>query len=83
MIDRAGARRASTISLPVDALELLIEGVELDVLGAEYETFDELVRYCRLRRRLGRSPVPGDLQRRRRNRRGLRRWRTISAWRCS
>lgn len=33
--------------LPVDALELLVEGVELDVLGAEYETFDELVRYCR------------------------------------
>ena len=33
--------------LPVDALELLIEGVELDVLGAEYQTFDELVRYCR------------------------------------
>ena len=33
--------------LPVDALELLIEGVELDVLDAEYEGFDELVRYCR------------------------------------
>ncbi|MDE3129724.1 MAG: squalene/phytoene synthase family protein, partial [Acidobacteriota bacterium] len=33
--------------LPVDALELLIEGVELDVRGAEYESFDELVRYCR------------------------------------
>lgn len=33
--------------LPVDALELLIEGVELDVLGSEYESFDELVRYCR------------------------------------
>jgi len=33
--------------LPVDALELLIEGVELDALGAEYERFDELVRYCR------------------------------------
>jgi phytoene synthase len=33
--------------LPVDALELLIEGVELDVLEAEYRTFDELVRYCR------------------------------------
>lgn len=33
--------------LPVDALELLIDGVELDVLGAEYRTFDELVRYCR------------------------------------
>ena len=33
--------------LPVDALELLIEGVELDVLGAEYQSFEELVRYCR------------------------------------
>jgi phytoene synthase len=33
--------------LPVDALELLVEGVELDVLGSEYQTFDELVRYCR------------------------------------
>jgi phytoene synthase len=33
--------------LPLDALELLIEGVELDVLGTEYETFDELVGYCR------------------------------------
>ncbi|MDA8068899.1 MAG: squalene/phytoene synthase family protein [Actinomycetota bacterium] len=33
--------------LPVDAMELLIDGVELDVLGAEYESFDELVRYCR------------------------------------
>jgi 15-cis-phytoene synthase len=34
-------------ALPVDALELLVEGVEQDVLGTEYETFDELVRYCR------------------------------------
>ena len=33
--------------LPLDALEVLVEGVELDVLGAEYESFDELVRYCR------------------------------------
>ena len=33
--------------LPLDALEVLVEGVELDVLGAEYQTFDELVRYCR------------------------------------
>jgi phytoene synthase len=33
--------------LPVDALEVLVEGVELDVLGAEYGSFDELVRYCR------------------------------------
>jgi 15-cis-phytoene synthase len=34
-------------ALPLDALELLIEGVELDVIGAEYETFDQLVGYCR------------------------------------
>ena len=35
-------------ALPLDALELLIEGVELDVIGTtEYETFDQLVGYCR------------------------------------
>ena len=33
--------------LPPDALDLLIEGVERDVRGTEYETFDDLVRYCR------------------------------------
>jgi 15-cis-phytoene synthase len=33
--------------LPVDALELLIHGVELDVRETRYETFDELVLYCR------------------------------------
>jgi phytoene synthase len=33
--------------LPLDALEQLVDGVELDVLGARYETFDELVGYCR------------------------------------
>jgi phytoene synthase len=33
--------------LPLDALELLIEGVELDVRDTSYETFDELVVYCR------------------------------------
>ncbi len=33
--------------LPLDALELLIEGVEHDVLGVRYETFEELVGYCR------------------------------------
>jgi phytoene synthase len=33
--------------LPVDALELLIDGVEMDVRGATYETFEELVAYCR------------------------------------
>ena len=33
--------------LPLEALEELIEGVELDVRGTSYETFDELVVYCR------------------------------------
>jgi len=33
--------------LPLDALQLLVDGVELDVLGTRYETFDELVGYCR------------------------------------
>jgi phytoene synthase len=33
--------------LPLDALTSLIEGVELDVRGTSYETFDELVVYCR------------------------------------
>ena len=33
--------------LPVDALEHLVDGVELDVLGARFETFDELLGYCR------------------------------------
>ena len=34
-------------SLPLEALDLLIEGVELDVRDTRYETFDELVVYCR------------------------------------
>lgn len=33
--------------LPVDALDLLIEGVELDVRGTRYATFEDLVGYCR------------------------------------
>jgi phytoene synthase len=33
--------------LPLEALELLIDGVELDVRDTRYETFDELVAYCR------------------------------------
>jgi 15-cis-phytoene synthase len=33
--------------LPLDALEHLIDGVEQDVSGTTYETFDELVLYCR------------------------------------
>ena len=38
---------ARTIDLPLDALDLLVEGVEFDVRGTRYETFDELVGYCR------------------------------------
>jgi 15-cis-phytoene synthase len=41
----ADARRR--FDLPVDALEDLIDGVELDVRDTHYETFDELVVYCR------------------------------------
>jgi len=41
----ADARRG--FDLPLEALALLIDGVELDVRGTRYETFDELVVYCR------------------------------------
>jgi phytoene synthase len=34
-------------ALPRSSLEALIDGVEMDVRGSEYETFDELVVYCR------------------------------------
>jgi phytoene synthase len=34
-------------ALPRDALTDLIDGVEMDLRGTEYETFDELVVYCR------------------------------------
>jgi phytoene synthase len=34
-------------SLPVEALEFLVEGVEFDVRGERYETFGDLVGYCR------------------------------------
>jgi phytoene synthase len=33
--------------LPLDALTSLIDGIELDVRGTRYETFEELVVYCR------------------------------------
>jgi len=33
--------------LPLDALQDLIEGVRMDVVGASYETFEDLVLYCR------------------------------------
>jgi phytoene synthase len=34
-------------AVPLDALEALIEGVRMDVEGVRYESFDELVLYCR------------------------------------
>ncbi len=34
-------------SLPLDALEELIEGVRMDVSGVSYERFEDLVPYCR------------------------------------
>jgi phytoene synthase len=34
-------------ALPRDALEFLVEGVEFDVAGRRYETFADLVAYCR------------------------------------
>jgi phytoene synthase len=34
-------------ALPRDALEALIDGVEMDVRGEQYESFDQLVLYCR------------------------------------
>ncbi|MDE3204705.1 MAG: squalene/phytoene synthase family protein [Acidobacteriota bacterium] len=33
--------------LPVSALEELIEGCEMDVVGTRYDTFDDMVGYCR------------------------------------
>jgi phytoene synthase len=42
-LDDAAAR----FQLPLDALGELIDGVEQDVRGATYETFDELLLYCR------------------------------------
>ncbi len=41
------AHASERYELPSDALELLIEGVEHDVAGTEYERFEDLVRYCR------------------------------------
>jgi len=41
------AHASVSYRLPLDALELLVEGVEFDVRGTHYETFDELVGYCR------------------------------------
>jgi phytoene synthase len=38
---------ASRFPLPLLAFEELIDGVEMDVRGRRYATFDELTRYCR------------------------------------
>jgi len=45
MIGLADAHRR--FNLPLEALDLLIDGVELDVRDTRYETFDDLVVYCR------------------------------------
>ncbi len=45
MVALADAR--TRFPLPIDALGELIEGVRMDVEGVSYETFDELVVYCR------------------------------------
>jgi phytoene synthase len=41
------ADAVARFGVPVDALEALIEGVRMDVAGVVYESFDELVLYCR------------------------------------
>jgi 15-cis-phytoene synthase len=41
------AHAQARFELPLEALEHLIDGVEQDVSGTTYETFDELVAYCR------------------------------------
>ncbi|HUA47709.1 MAG TPA: squalene/phytoene synthase family protein [Solirubrobacteraceae bacterium] len=41
------AHARERFDLPLEALRLLIDGVELDVRDTRYETFDDLVVYCR------------------------------------
>lgn len=41
------AHAASTFSLPMGALDELVDGCEMDVNGTTYRTFDDLVGYCR------------------------------------
>lgn len=40
-------RASQQFPLPVDAFTELVAGCEMDVTGTSYETFDELVGYCR------------------------------------
>jgi 15-cis-phytoene synthase len=46
-VARALTDAVMRFGVPVDALAALIEGVRMDVAGVSYETFDELVLYCR------------------------------------
>src|SRR5205814_801069 len=55
-ITTALAHAHARYDLPLDALGLLIGGVELDVRDTSYETFDELVTYCRAVAGSGSSP---------------------------
>lgn len=41
------ADASARFPLPVEALTDLLDGVQMDVVGARFETFDELVVYCR------------------------------------
>jgi len=45
MVALADAR--TRFPLPLDALDELVEGVRMDVVGTTYRTFDELLPYCR------------------------------------
>jgi len=47
LVMEALADAAAHFALPLDALGELIDGVRMDVSGVTYETFDELVLYCR------------------------------------
>lgn len=44
---RAVADAATRYPIPLDAFGELLDGVEMDVAGRSYATFDELVDYCR------------------------------------
>ncbi|MGH2836086.1 MAG: phytoene/squalene synthase family protein [Solirubrobacteraceae bacterium] len=44
----AMADARARFGLPMDALEGLLAGVRMDVQGASYDTFDDLLAYCRL-----------------------------------
>ena len=69
-------------SLPLDALASLIDGVEADVRGTSYESFEELVVYCRqVAGSIGRLSLAIFGSRRRATASPMAQM--ISAWRCS